>query len=76
MPIDFDALIKAAVENRAREAAERHDDLIAYLNKVRDDDTGRKLVQKISTMFETEVEHRRDQNIVYEELLHSLLGKD
>ena len=76
MPIDFDALIKAAVENRAREAAERHDDLIAYLNKVRDDDTGRKLIQKISTMFETEVEHRRDQNIVYEELLHSLLGKD
>lgn len=76
MPIDFDALIKAAVENRAREAAERHDDLIAYLNKVRDDDTGRKLVQKISNLFETEVEHRRDQNIVYEEFLHSLLGKD
>lgn len=76
MPIDFDALIKAAVENRAREAAERHDDLIAYLNKVRDDDTGRKLVQKISNLFETEVEHRRGQNIVYEEFLHSLLGKD
>ena len=76
MPIDFDALIKAAVENRAREAAERHDELIAYLNKVRDDDTGRKLVQKISNLFETEVEHRRDQNIVYEEFLHSLLGKD
>lgn len=76
MPFDFEALVKKAVEARAREAAERHDDLIAYLNKVRDDDTGRKVIQKISNLFETEVEHRRDQNIVYEEFLHSLLGKD
>lgn len=76
MPFDFEALIKKAVENRAREAAERHDELIAYLNRVRDDDTGRKLVQKLSNMFENEAELQRNRNIDYEKLLHSLLGKD